>query len=199
MAETLPGNSFVIKQSTGFNRPFFFGTTGQTVSVSLSKNGGAFAGAAGAVSELTVGWYNILLSSADTNTSGILAYHATASSGGPADFCDYVQTNIFTDLSMNASGFVNISSNIKQNVALPGFTFLMVDSVTGAPKTFLSVTAQRSLAGAGFAPCVNAVTELGNGLYVINLAASDLNSTFVTLRFTATAASDLNIPFATQP
>lgn len=83
----------------------------------------------------------------------------------------------------------NMPNGVAKNTALAGFTFLMVDStdhVTG--KTGLTVTAVRSLDGAAFGACANAVTELSDGLYTIDLAAGDLNGNNVVLKFTATGA-----------
>lgn len=83
----------------------------------------------------------------------------------------------------------NLPSVVKKNTALPAFMFLMVDSadhVTGA--TGLTVTATRSLDGAAFGACANAVAEISGGVYSIDLADTDLNGDTVTLRFTATGA-----------
>jgi hypothetical protein len=89
---------------------------------------------------------------------------------------------------------------IKKNTALAAFPFLMVlssDHVT--PATGLSVTATRSLDGAAFGACANAVTELANGVYIINLAAADLNGNTVVLKFTAATADQRTIVIATEP
>jgi hypothetical protein len=89
---------------------------------------------------------------------------------------------------------------VKKNAALNNFMFLMRqsgDHVT--PATGLTVTAQRSIDGAAFAACANAVSEVGNGVYKINLAASDLNGTVITLKFTATGADQRTITIVTQP
>jgi|SRR5215831_14020275 len=203
MAQTLPGNSFILKQSTTFNRVFFYGTVSQTVTVNLSKNNGAFAAAGGTVSEVGGagngnGWYNVALTTTDTNTVGILAYHATAGAGGPTDFSDIVQSQIFSDLSLS-SGRANISSNMKQNANSSGFTFIMTSSTTHQPQTGLVVTAQKSLAGIGFTLCDNTVAEVSNGMYKIDLTNNDLNATIVMLRFTASGADDLSIQVVTQP
>lgn len=53
--------------------------TGATVTVTISKNGGAFAAASGGVSEIANGWYIFTLSAGETNTVGALLVHATAS------------------------------------------------------------------------------------------------------------------------
>ncbi len=89
---------------------------------------------------------------------------------------------------------------VKKNTALANFPFLLVDSTDHVtPKTGRTVTATRSIDGAGFAAAANAVTEIANGAYKISLAASDLNGDTIILRFTATDADDRFIIIATQP
>ena len=87
---------------------------------------------------------------------------------------------------------------IKKNTSQV-FPFVMVassDHVT--PKTGLTVMATRSIDGAAFAACANAVSELANGWYTITLAAADTNGSAIGLRFTATGADDRNIGVFTQ-
>lgn len=97
----------------------------------------------------------------------------------------------FALLSIDGSGYVtevNVDG-IKKNTVLSNFEFLMVDATDGyTEETGLSVTAQRSIDGAAFGACANAVTEVSNGIYKINLAAADLNGDVITLRFSATGA-----------
>jgi hypothetical protein len=71
------------------------------------------------------------------------------------------------------------------------------DHVT--PTTGLTVTATRSLDGAAFEACANAVSEIGSGWYKIDLAAADLNANIVALKFTATGADATNLTIPTQP
>ena len=83
----------------------------------------------------------------------------------------------------------NLPDGIQKNTALANFPFFMVDdtdNVTG--KTGLSITAQRSIDGAAFGNCANSATELSNGVYVIDLAASDLNGDTIIFKFTGTDA-----------
>ncbi len=54
------------------------GATGKTVTVQLSKNGGAFAAASGSITELTGGWYKLSGNSTDLNTEGALVIEASA-------------------------------------------------------------------------------------------------------------------------
>lgn len=71
--------------------------TGATVTVTISKNGGAFAAHSGAVAELSVGWYKFTPSATDTNTVGTLALHATATSSDPSDWTIEVTAFDVTD------------------------------------------------------------------------------------------------------
>lgn len=61
------------------------GLTGLTPVVTLSKNGGAFAGAAGAVSEISNGWYSLAGNAVDRNTLGELLVHAAVAGADPFD------------------------------------------------------------------------------------------------------------------
>jgi hypothetical protein len=97
---------------------------------------------------------------------------------------------------------VNIATSqiaVKKNVALNNFAFLMVSSTDHTtPQTGLTVTPQRSIDGAAFGNCANAVSELGNGIYLINLANTDLNGTVITLKFTAASADNRYVVVVTQ-
>lgn len=61
------------------------GKTGLTPTVTISKNGAAFAAPAGAVTELANGWYKCAGNATDTDTLGPLVLHATASGADPVD------------------------------------------------------------------------------------------------------------------
>jgi len=61
------------------------GKTGLTVTVTLSKNGAAFGAAAGAVTEISSGWYKLAGNATDDNTLGALALHATSAGADPTD------------------------------------------------------------------------------------------------------------------
>lgn len=91
------------------------------------------------------------------------------------------------------------SAGIKKNTAKAAFMFAMTDSTNHLPATGLTVTATRSLDGAAFASCANAVTEVSAGWYKISLATTDLNGDTVALKFTATGADQLNISIVTGP
>lgn len=88
----------LLKLSTAYTRAFkmvsstdhFSLKTGAAPVVNLSKAGAAFGAAAGAVSEITSGWYKVALSTVDTGTLGDLAYYITGTGADDTDFCDQV-------------------------------------------------------------------------------------------------------------
>ena len=94
---------------------------------------------------------------------------------------------------------VAITSNVKKNSIYTGFMFVMTDNVNHAPAPGLTVTATRSLDGAAFASCANAVSGISNGWYSITLAATDTNANHVALMFAAPGADVTNIEINTQP
>jgi hypothetical protein len=63
--------------------------TGATVTIQISKNGGAFATCSGSVSEIANGWYIVTLSGTETGTAGPLLVRATATSAD--EWRDYHQ------------------------------------------------------------------------------------------------------------
>lgn len=104
--------------------------------------------------------------------------------------------NITGSITGNLSGSVGsvtstvaITSNIKQNQALNGFTFLMTDSTNHNPSTGLTVTVTRSIDGGAFAAgTLSAVSEVGSGIYSVNFGAGDVNGKVIILKATATAS-----------
>ena len=87
---------------------------------------------------------------------------------------------------------------VKKNTALAGFAFPMYDS-SGNLTTGLTVTGQRALNGGAFSNVTNAVSEISNGWYTVDLAAGDVNGNTVALRFHASGAVDTVITLITQP
>ena len=59
--------------------------TGLTCTVTLSKNGSAFASPAGAVTEIANGWYKVAGNATDTSALGPLILHATGTGAAPGD------------------------------------------------------------------------------------------------------------------
>lgn len=84
--------------------------TGASPTVTLSKNGGAYAAAAGAVSEIGNGLYKVAPNSADSDTLGILALHATAADADPAAMAYAVVANIESDSISAIAALNNLSA-----------------------------------------------------------------------------------------
>ncbi len=61
------------------------GKTGLSLTVTISKSGGAFAAPAGPVTAIGNGWYKLTPTAADTNSVGALILHATAAGADPCD------------------------------------------------------------------------------------------------------------------
>lgn len=103
----------------------------------------------------------------------------------------------FSSMVISAGGLVKIQSGVTKNAAIANFPFIM--SLANVPKTGLTVAAKRSIDGAAYGDCANAVAEVANGQYKISLAAADLNGTTIELQFTATGADPTFITILTTP
>lgn len=92
-----------------------------------------------------------------------------------------------------------LPEGIKKNQAFDNFSFHMRRAINPAMLApGLTVTAQRKLDAGVFAPCTNAVVEVSDGFYRINLSAADLNGDIVTLLFTAPTADNTTFVFTTS-
>lgn len=122
------------------------GLTGLTVTVTLSKNGGAFAAAGGAVAEISSGWYKVSLNTTDTNTLGDLGLHCTATGADPTDFAcevfDYPTERVaMADAAFHreTSAFENTVPKKSLGAAVIGATHkCSVDAGTGVQTIFES-------------------------------------------------------------
>lgn len=93
----------------------------------------------------------------------------------------------------------NLPEGVSRNVNLANFGFFMaLSSNHYSPATGLTVAAQRSIDGAAFGDCANAVGEIGSGVYKIDLDATDLNGTVIVLKFTAATADTRIITIKTE-
>lgn len=88
----------MLKQSTTRNLMVFMtdssdhvtGKTSLTLTITLSKNGGAFASISPTVTERGDGWYSIALTTGNTDTLGDFVLHITASGADPTDLREQV-------------------------------------------------------------------------------------------------------------
>lgn len=113
----------------------------------------------------------------------------------------YVDITLLGASNMPAPVAVKIpltATNIAKNASLNAFSFQMTDATTYAPKTGLTVSGQVSIDGAAYTNLTNAVSEVGNGTYKVNLAAADTNGNVLNFKFTATGANQCNVVEITQ-
>ncbi len=108
--------------------------TGKTVVVTLSKAGAAFGAAAGAVSEVSGGWYKVALTTADTDTLHELAFNCTNTDCDPTQFTDQVgpiPANI-QQINGDATDGNNATLSLKQLNIVNSAGSALVASATGS-------------------------------------------------------------------
>jgi hypothetical protein len=114
--------------STNFPIPFLMvnaldhqtGMTGLTPTVTISKNGGAFAAPSGTVTEIGNGWYVIAGNAADRDTIGDLIIHATATGADPLDGrLTIVPWNPFDGAAL---GLTRLNATITSRLALADYS-----------------------------------------------------------------------------
>jgi hypothetical protein len=116
--------------------------TGAAPVVKISKNAGAFATAAGTVTEIANGWYEIALTTADTGTVGDLAYYITGTGADDTDFCDQVgganvtQWNGTNVSSPATAGIPDINVKNINNVSAASVTTVNANQGTTQPLNF---------------------------------------------------------------
>lgn len=85
-----------------------------------------------------------------------------------------------------------------KNVALPNLMFTVVLASDGkTPATDKTIAAQISKDGGAFVNCANAVGEVGQGWYKINLTQAEMNADIVALSFTEADCLQRNMEIAT--
>lgn len=136
--------------------------------IKISKNGGAEGNSTGSVVEVASGYYYYVAAQAELDTEGYLMIRLA-------------KTNVRINVAIVQVG----STTFKRNKAFSNFCFkLVLASDHISPAVGITVVAQRSIDGAAFAGCANAVSEIGSGWYKITLAAADLNGDVIALKFT---------------
>jgi hypothetical protein len=88
------------------------GLTGATPTVTISKSGAAFASPSGTVSEIANGWYEVAGNATDTNTTGPLLLHATATGSDPLD--DRFEVVIFNPDTNGTNGLTTVGTGSGQ-------------------------------------------------------------------------------------
>lgn len=100
-----------LKQSTAANVMVFMtdstdhvtGKASLTLTITASKDGGAFASISPTVTERGSGWYSLALTTSHTDTLGDLALHVTATGADPTDLLCRVSARVVDDVLPTAS------------------------------------------------------------------------------------------------
>lgn len=96
------------------------GATGKTLTVYVSKNGGAFGAYAGTVTERAYGWYTLNIGAGDVDTLGALVLHIEAAGCDPVDV-QYTVIN-FNPFDAAALGLTRIDAAVSSRLATTAYT-----------------------------------------------------------------------------
>jgi hypothetical protein len=163
----------MLKQSTARNVMVFLtdstdhvtGLAGATPTITLSKNGAAFASITPTVTDRTNGWYSVALTTAHTDTLGDLVLRATAAGADPIDLREQVfaglpgesvtvssiGTDVITSTALAASAVTEIATGVRSELAtelaridVATSTRLATSGYTVPPTASANATAVRS-------------------------------------------------------
>ena len=148
------------------------------------------------LADWVLGSDNRSLISANAHTGGVTVAAVTGSVGNVTNpvALDFTTALPISPVASTVGAALvkanSLPSGIRKNTALNNFQFFMTDSADHiSGKTGLTgFTSQVSIDGGAFAALANSVSEIGNGVYKINLTAGELNGNIITFRFAATGA-----------
>lgn len=147
------------------------GLAGLALTITLSKDGAAFAGIAPVVTDRGNGWYAVALGVSDTDTLGDLALHITGAAADPADMVILVE---------GGNTDVDVSSRMATYTQPTGFLSATFDAGTVATTTNIT---------AGTITTVGSVT----GLTASDVAA--IKAKTDSLTFTVAGQIDSNVQY----
>lgn len=162
---------------------------------------GSVTGSVGSVASGGITAASIATDAIDADSLAADAITEIQSGLATASALSTVDSNVDSILADTGTDGVKLEAGqvfIKRNVAFSNFCFVMNNSTTYVPQTGLTVSGEVSLDGASFGSLANSVSEVGNGVYVVDLAQAETNAQSFTLRFTATGALDRLITIVTQ-
>jgi hypothetical protein len=163
----------MLKQSTARNVMVFLtdstdhvtGLAGATLTITLSKNGAAFASISPTVTDRGDGWYSVALTTSHTDTLGDLVLHITATGADPIDLREQVfaglpgesvtvssiDTDVITSTALAASAVTEIATGVRSELAtelaridVATSTRLATSGYTVPPTASANATAVRS-------------------------------------------------------
>lgn len=163
----------MLKQSTTRNLMVFLtdstdhvtGLAGASLTITLSKNGAAFASVTPAVTDRSDGWYNLALTTSHTDTLGDLVLHITAAGADPIDLREQVfaglpgesvtvssiGTDVITSTALASSAVTEIATGVRTELTtelgridVATSTRLATSGYTVPPTAAANATAVRS-------------------------------------------------------
>lgn len=126
------------------------GKTGLTLTITASKDGGAFGSITPTVTERGTGWYSLALTTAHTDTLGDLALHITGTAADPLDVV--LQVVAFDPASATNLGLSNLDATISSRSTFAGGAVASVTAdvgITQAAADKVWGTAARTLTSFG--------------------------------------------------
>jgi hypothetical protein len=114
------------------------GLTGATLTITLSKDGAAFASISPTVTERGTGWYNVALTTAHTDTLGDFVLRATAASADPID----LREQVFALLPGDSVAVSSIAANAVNASALATDAVTEIQSGLATAATLTAVKAK---------------------------------------------------------
>jgi len=193
-----------LKQSAAYTRMFLMvqsgdhttPATGLTVTVTISKAGGAFGSPAGTVTEVANGWYKIALTTADTSTAGDLAYHCTAAGADPTDFVDQVgPVSASVDFWQGNPVNVMFAGSTLPMVTLAGIREHSIDSAT----VFVGATPTTTDFDTSFTTDVGANSLVGQSIYFTTGANAGRTFRINAYAFGSPTAGRVHLTVSTMP
>ena len=138
----------------------------------------------GAMTELANGWYKYDFSAAVAGKDYVYLCDGGAGLPNPERYIP---------------GMISQPAGIQKGVALSNFEFLMVlSSDHVSPATGKTLTEEISKDGGAFAACSNDASEVGNGVYKIDLTALEMDADIITLKFTEGTCDQRTITIKTS-
>ncbi len=173
--------------------------TGSTGSV-VGNIGGNVTGSTGSVIGNVGGAVGAVVGNIGGNVTGTVSSVVGNVGGSVASILGVTFPSNFSTLSIDSNGNVKIQGAIKKNTALAGFQFYMaLASDHVSPGTGKTISSTVSLNGSAFSSTSNSATEIGNGWYTIDLAATDVNGATVAFSFAASLCDTTIMTAVTQP
>lgn len=133
----------------------------------------------------------------EIGTTGVYRWSSSNITTQPTEETEYFYRMVTGDYQYEGKFTLLAKSAPLKGVKLDNFEFLMTDSTNHNPATGLTVTAELSKDGGAFAAATNAVTEVANGVYKINLTATEMDADVITLKATASGADQTTISILT--